>query len=95
MPKVILQGYIMVPDTDLETVYEELETHTQLTNAEEGCLVFEILQDQSNPNRFDVYEEFADEQSFLQHQERARESKWGAATLNVQRHYQITGLESE
>ena len=56
MSKITLKGFIVVPADDLDTVKAELDNHVQLTIAEEGCLVFEITQDQSNPNRFNVYE---------------------------------------
>ena len=93
MPNVILQGYIIVPASDLATVIEELDNHLALTRAEEGCKVFEVSQDPSDPTRFNVYEEFQGHASFLKHQERARASKWGSITTNVQRYYEIAGME--
>ena len=48
MTKVILQGYIIVPSEDLQAVQEELPMHIQRTQQEEGCLVFEVHQDQEN-----------------------------------------------
>ena len=95
MSKITLKGFIVVPADELDTVKAELDNHVQLTIAEEGCLVFEITQDQSNPNRFNVYEEFEDEQCFQAHQLRVRSSKWGAVTTNVERHYQVEGLSSD
>ena len=92
MSKVILTGYIIVPDSDLHAVKEELTTHIRLTTQEDGCIVFEVTQDESNLNKFNVYEEFVDRDSFSAHQKRVRESNWGAITENVERHYQITDV---
>ena len=80
-------------DIDLAAVKAELSTHTELTQSEEGCLKFEVIQDKDNANRFNVYEEFADRKSFLLHQDRIRKSKWGVVSAKVTRHYQVTGME--
>lgn len=89
MPKVILQGYILVPDTDLTTVKNELVKHIALTRAELGCLAFKVSIDDENFNKFNVYEEFVDQYAFNQHQQRVRNSTWGQVTQNVDRHYEI------
>ncbi len=88
--KLILEGYIDVPESDLESVKLELVTHIALTQAEEGCLVFRIEQDKENNHRFNVYEEFVSEKAFEKHQERVKTSRWGSITKNVQRNYNIT-----
>ena len=93
MSKVILKGHIIVPTADIAAVTQELVTHIALTRQESGCLVFEVSQDADNANRFDVYEKFVDRDSFSSHQDRVRASKWGRVTVNVERHYQITGVE--
>ena len=90
--KVVLKGYIIVPDEDLPAVREELVNHKRLTRAEAGCLIFKVTQNENNPNRFDVYEEFADREAFEQHQRRAKRSRWAEVSANVKRHYEI--LES-
>lgn len=89
MSKVILQGYILVPETDLLAVKRELQNHIHLTRNETGCLVFEVYQEQENVNRFNVYEEFSCKKAFDAHQDRVRNSKWGKVTANVERHYTI------
>ncbi|MEH6650902.1 MAG: antibiotic biosynthesis monooxygenase [Motiliproteus sp.] len=91
MSKVVLEGYILVPDADLHAVEQELPSHIKLTREEEGCLVFKVLQDEENINRFNVYEEFASQNSFELHQQRVRHSKWGAIAINVERRYRIEG----
>ncbi len=93
MNKVILKGHIVVPEADLIAVKEELLVHTDLTRKEEGCLVFEVTQDETDHNKFHVYEEFISESAFTNHQQRARSSKWGLVTQNVERFYDITGLD--
>ncbi len=94
MSKIILSGYIVVPETDLPAVAAELDGHIELTLAEAGCLVFEVSQDASDASRFNVYEEFRDEASFRQHQERIRTSRWGRVTTSIERHYEVQGLEN-
>jgi len=90
--KVVLQGHIIVPDTDLDAVRRELDAHIRLTRLEDGCLCFEVTPDSIDPNRFHVYEEFKDRASFERHQQRVGSSSWGKATGNVVRRYRINGL---
>ena len=90
MAKVILKGHIIVPDADIAAVKMELINHIALTRQESGCLVFKVSQDTKNQNRFNVYEEFTDRNSFASHQDRVHQSAWGAITVNVERHYEIT-----
>lgn len=90
MSKVTLSGYIIVADTDLAAVRQALPEHQLLTQAEKGCLVFNVTPSQSHPNRFDVYEEFVDQNAFDLHQARVKASAWGRITVNVARHYQIS-----
>ncbi len=92
MSKVILKGYILVPETDLAAVKSELSNHIALTRKESGCLVFEISQDYESVNLFNVYEEFSSTEAFKAHQERVHNSRWGEITVNVERHYQIEGI---
>jgi (4S)-4-hydroxy-5-phosphonooxypentane-2,3-dione isomerase len=90
LPKVILQGHILVAEEDLYAVSRALPIHQELTRKETGCLVFEVSQELSNPNRFNVYEEFVDQGAFDAHQLRGKYSDWGTESRNVERHYQIT-----
>jgi len=90
LPKVILQGYIKVSDSDLDIVQAELIVHTKLSKEEAGCLVFNVTADVNDPNKFHVYEEFVDQSSFDNHQARVKASNWGNVTKNVVRHYQIS-----
>ncbi|GLT14471.1 putative quinol monooxygenase [Vibrio algivorus] len=90
MPKVVLQGYIIVPEKDLALIINELENHRLLTWQEEGCLVFNVEQSPNNLCRFNVYEEFTDQAAFEFHQQRVKASLWGKLSQNAKRYYQIT-----
>jgi autoinducer 2-degrading protein len=92
--KIILKGYILVPDADMDIVQNELIIHIELTRQESGCLVFEVLQDDSNANKFTVYEEFVSHKAFDNHQQRVKNSNWAKVTKRVERHYQITDTQS-
>jgi len=90
LSKIILHGHILVSDTDLKIVKNELVIHTRLTQAEPGCLIFRVTPDPNNPNKFEVYEEFINQSAFDNHQARVKESNWGKVTKKVQRHYQLS-----
>ena len=93
MSKVVLEGHILVPDADLAAVMAALDTHIMHTRQEKGCLVFNVTQNPDNPNRFEVYEEFTNRESFERHQTRVRYSPWGAVSNNVERQYQVNDVE--
>jgi len=89
MSKVTLKGFILVPESELELVKNELVNHKRLTREETGCITFSVIQNSENALRFDVYEEFTDKVAFEQHQKRVKASHWGKVTVNVERHYEI------
>lgn len=89
MPKVILAGRIIVPDSDLDSVIAALPTHIDLSRQEKGCLTFEVTQSAEHKNIFYVYEEFVDDAAFQSHQSRVRSSVWGNVAANAERHYEI------
>lgn len=89
---VVLEGHIVVLDRDLPLVLKELPNHIKLTREEKGCLVFSVSQRSSEPNVFNVFEEFTDRRAFDEHQKRVRHSVWGEATANVERHYKVRGI---
>ncbi|WP_299690378.1 antibiotic biosynthesis monooxygenase [uncultured Vibrio sp.] len=92
MSKVILQGHIIVPSSDLKSVEQALVVHTKLTLSEPGCIAFRVTQSTLQPNRFEVYEEFTNRQTFEAHQRRVKASEWGEISKNATRHYQITDV---
>jgi len=91
LSKIILKGYVLVTDSDLATVKRELANHIYLTRQEEGCLVFEVSQDNKNINRFNVYEEFVSQDAFKWHQQRLRNTEWGKVSSKLEKHYKISG----
>ena len=90
---IILSGHISVPESELAKIREALPKHIAATRAEAGCVVFNVQENETEIGRFEVYEEFTDKKAFQCHQERVRQSDWGAVTKNVIRHYTVTGLE--
>lgn len=91
--KVVLKGFMAVSADDLDSVRAHLDTHIQLTRAESGCITFHVAQRAGNGLIFDVYEEFVDEAAYFSHQERVKTSSWGNVARNVERHYEVLGLE--
>jgi quinol monooxygenase YgiN len=89
MTKVVLDGFIVVPEGDLELVRDELLLHTVLTRGEPGCIVFKVDQCPEDRCKFYVYEEFASEASFQRHQDRSLTSRWGLVTKDIRRYYNI------
>jgi len=89
LSKIILIGHIVVSDIDLVAVKEALTSHIELTRQELGCLVFDVSQDETNKNQFNVYEEFIDRNAFEAHQQRVANSDWALVSKNVERHYRI------
>jgi len=87
---IILQGFINVPEDELEIIKVALVTHKQRTRQEAGCITFTVRQDKTDPCRFHVYEAFIDQLAFEQHQASVKSSPWGEVTKNVSRHYQIS-----
>lgn len=89
MSKIVLEGYIEVPESDLAAVVAELPRHIALTRAEPGCIEFEVNQRADATLVFDVYEQFESQSAFDAHQTRVRASKWAVVTGNVSRHYRV------
>lgn len=84
---VILEGYIKVPHEELETIKSKLNEHIQNTLNEDGCLEFDVTQDDGDECIFHVFEKFLDDDAFNFHQARTKVSDWGAASKNVERFY--------
>jgi len=84
---VILEGYIRVPYEELETIKNKLNEHIEHTLNEDGCLEFDVTQDDSDECIFHVFEKFLDNDAFNLHQARTKISDWGAVSKNVGRFY--------
>ena len=93
MTRVILKGYVIVPDDDLDAINEALPAHIVNTRAEDGCLLFNVTQDENQKNRFNVHEEFNNKESFSNHQDRVKRSEWGNVSANLEKHYHINQIE--
>lgn len=89
MSKIIVEGYILVSEEDMEIVETELPIHADLTKKEHGCITFNVTKDKVDRHRFNVYEVFSSAKAFEYHQHRIKSSRWGAITKNVVRHYQV------
>ncbi|WP_050602295.1 putative quinol monooxygenase [Ruegeria sp. 6PALISEP08] len=87
--RVFLNGHIDVPPDRLEDVRAALPLHIALTRAEEGCLSFEVVEDQTTPGRFTVSEVFVTQAAFDAHQARAKASDWFQVTQGIPRNYTI------
>lgn len=92
MAKITVEGYIVVPMEQLAEIEQALQQHIELTRREPGCTVFRVTLNAQQPNRFDVYEEFADKEAFALHQVRSKSSYWGKVSKEVERYYEITEL---
>ncbi|NOD77979.1 MULTISPECIES: putative quinol monooxygenase [unclassified Ruegeria] len=91
--RVFLKGHIDVPPDRLEAVRAALPLHISLTRAEEGCISFEVVEDQATPGRFMVSEVFATQAAFDAHQARAKASDWFQVTQGIPRNYTIETAE--
>ena len=60
-----------------------LDDSTCSVRDEPGCLRFDVLQDNSDPNRFFFYEVYKDEDAFKAHQASAHYPRWRAAAAEV------------
>ncbi|MGB0844717.1 MAG: putative quinol monooxygenase [Alphaproteobacteria bacterium] len=83
--KIYVNGYIDVPFDKRAEVLKELPTHVALTQNEEGCLWFQIIECKDVQNRLLVSEIFKDKAAFRVHQERAVDTKWARVTKCVER----------
>lgn len=86
--KSCLKGHIIIPKINRQVILDELKKHIDLTRQESGCLIFQITQDNSDADKFWVYEEFVNKEAFDFHQARVRSSAWGVASADVERHYE-------
>jgi autoinducer 2-degrading protein len=51
---------------------------------EPGCFRFDVIQDQSDPNRFTFYEVYQDDAAFQAHAQTPHFQRWRAAAAEVQ-----------
>lgn len=87
--KILLNGYIDVPDNRLEAVKSALPQHVSLTQAEPGCISFEVVLHETIRGRFIISEVFVDQAAFEAHQVRTKNSDWFKTTEGIPREYSI------
>ncbi|CAH0524933.1 putative quinol monooxygenase [Vibrio hippocampi] len=95
MAKVMLTGYLIVPNQDVQAIDQALEEHIQLTRDEPGCLLFYVNKHESIANRFDVCKAFANEAAFEAHQARTQASPWSKVASNASRHYSVSVVSEQ
>lgn len=92
--QVSLSGQLICKDADeAAIVSRHLPDHLRLTCAEPGCLSFAVTRTHDELV-WQVEELFADADAFRAHQTRVAASAWGRATRDVERRYEIVGLET-
>ena len=77
--KIRLTGYIEVPAPLMDAVRRALIVHIEQTRLEAGFLLFEVSEDESELERFNVTEEFDSRAAFEFHQKRTQTSEWATA----------------
>ncbi len=92
MPKVILKGFILVPEEELETVKSALPIHMRLTKSEAGCLVFQVVENLTTRCALMCTKSLQIEirLSTINLSQRFR---LGRVTVNVERHYEILDVQ--
>ena len=69
MPKLTIVAKITAMPDKVEFVKEELLTLIPLTQAEEGCLNYDLHQERGNPAHFLFYENWETREHWLAHME--------------------------
>jgi len=87
-----LAGHLIcATEAEAERVRQALPLHLMLTQAEPGCLAFEVNKT-DDPLIWHVSESFAGPAAIAAHQARTAASDWARETVGVKRDYQITEL---
>ena len=87
MGKVLLTGTMRCEPHEIDTVLALMAKHERLSQAEPGCLQFELWQDELDPCSFHVSEVFRSERDFEFHQDRTHSSDWGRVTRLMTRDF--------
>lgn len=87
---VRLKGFIIIPPEELELIEKELAIHADLSRKEPGCITFQATKSETNPQQYNIYEEFIDQPAFDFHQDRVKNSRWGAVSKSVKRYYEMS-----
>lgn len=87
--KVRVVGKMDLPANRRAAALAELPNHIQLTQAEPGCLLFNVS---VGDEQLRVDEVFADQAAFEAHQSRIIGTKWAAVTIGLRREYKVSEL---
>lgn len=82
---IIASGVIHCPVEEFDTIIPAIKEHVRLSNAEPGCIRFAIDQDDDDPTRFNVDEEFESRAAFDLHTKRTRASLWWEISQHLKR----------
>ncbi len=82
-----LKGTIIIPLEAQNEALPALEAHIEATRQEAENVIFEVTQDETDPELFHVYEEFLSQAGFEEHQRLAKARPWGAVSQNFVRDF--------
>ncbi|MER5170227.1 putative quinol monooxygenase [Thioclava kandeliae] len=88
MPVHVSGHLICKNNNEAELVRLYLPQHRALTQAEPGCLLFEV-EETDDPLIWRVSERFMDQKALEAHQARLLHSIWGEKTRNIAREYDV------
>ena len=95
MAMIRLSGRLVCPThTDARRVAMALPAHVRLTQAEAGCIAFDVSPT-ADPLVWTVDETFASRAAFDAHQQGTAASDWAAQTKDITRDYVITEESAE
>ncbi len=89
MPVHVSGHLICKNKSEVELIRMYLPQHRALTQAEPGCLLFEV-EETEHPLIWRVNESFMDQKALEAHQARLKHSIWGEKTKEIARDYDIT-----
>lgn len=94
---IMLFNITIKDDAQIETFKMATVKNSIATNQEAGCISFELLQSNENPNQFTMIEKYQDQTALDAHFASAHFQAWREATSEVDADYaggQMTLLDS-
>ncbi|MDF1656905.1 MAG: putative quinol monooxygenase [Verrucomicrobiales bacterium] len=89
MSKLTIVANIFAKPDQIELVKSELLKIIAPTLAEEGCLNYDLHQDNENPAHFMFYENWASRELWLAHMEQPHLAEYAAATEGAVDHFTL------
>lgn len=80
MAKLTITGNVLVKDGHIDVVRAELEKLIPITRAEEGCIQYDLHQDNENPKYFMFYENWESRELWQTHMQNDHLKSYMAAT---------------